>query len=173
MQDDPIYIPHSSEFITEVMNEFRDFMHDPECTALSLTKSVEILNYYTYASQLDEHQTGRLEGLLMEAEMRIQLMANMESSVLSEKEAFKKALMALDSLGKQLKTLYRRSMNTSPTFEELIEWVEKRKGYTRHKKNVFDDGDCWRCHDCSYEWSFIMGDNEVPEICPYCLDDKG
>lgn len=37
--------------------------------------------------------------------------------------------------------------------------------------NVIEEEDCWRCRDCGAEWSFVMGDNEVPEICPYCKDD--
>ena len=38
--------------------------------------------------------------------------------------------------------------------------------------NVIEEKDCWRCKDCGHEWSFLMGDNEVPEICPYCKDDE-
>lgn len=39
------------------------------------------------------------------------------------------------------------------------------------KPNVIEDADCWRCKDCGAEWSFLMSDNEVPEICPYCLPE--
>jgi hypothetical protein len=127
MSEDPIYVPHSNEVVNEVMNEFRDFMHDPECTSSALSKSLELLNYYTFRSSLDEHQKGRLDGLLIEAEMRIQLMANMEHEAVCEREATKKALLAMKSLDMNLKALYRKVMNVSPTYDELIGWIEKQK----------------------------------------------
>ena len=36
----------------------------------------------------------------------------------------------------------------------MIEWVEGILG--------------WMCRDCGATWSGMMGDNEVPETCPYC-----
>ena len=38
--------------------------------------------------------------------------------------------------------------------------------------NVIEGNECWFCKDCGAEWSFAMGDNEVPEICPYCIEDN-
>ncbi len=37
--------------------------------------------------------------------------------------------------------------------------------------NVVETSECWKCVDCGSEWSFAMGDDEVPEICPHCEND--
>ena len=29
----------------------------------------------------------------------------------------------------------------------------------------------WTCQDCGYEYSGMMGDNEVPEFCEACCDN--
>jgi hypothetical protein len=31
---------------------------------------------------------------------------------------------------------------------------------------VVETRECWACKKCGREWSFMMGDNEVPETCP-------
>ncbi|MBF4249522.1 hypothetical protein EA007_00555 [Vibrio anguillarum] len=59
MLGESIYVPHSSEVVNEVMSEFRDFMHDSECTSLALQKSLELLNFFTYRSDLDDNQKDR------------------------------------------------------------------------------------------------------------------
>ncbi|HAS4082240.1 TPA: hypothetical protein P7L52_003247 [Vibrio cholerae] len=127
MLGESIYVPHSSEVVNEVMSEFRDFMHDSECTSLALQKSLELLNFFTYRSDLDDNQKDRLDALCIEAEMRIQLMSNQEQEVISERESAKKALLALKSIDNSFKYLYRQVMNVSPTYDELIEWIEKQK----------------------------------------------
>jgi rubrerythrin len=37
--------------------------------------------------------------------------------------------------------------------------------------NVFwnDDEGCWLCENCGAEFSAMLADNEVPEVCPYCI----
>lgn len=127
MEYEPIYIAHSSDVITDVMNEFRDFMHSDECCSTSLAKSVNILDYFTYASHLDEAQQDRLNSLMLESEMRIQLMSAAETCVLDHDKAVKHALFSLTSTHKVLKDLCKKMSNPDMTYDELIQWIENRK----------------------------------------------
>lgn len=127
MEYEPIYIAHSSETITEIMNEFRDFMHSDECCSTSLAKSVNILDYFTYASDLDEAQQDRLDSLMLESDMRINLMSMAEASTIDHRKAVDHALLSLTSTHKILKNLCRKMSNPDLTYNEIIQWIEKRK----------------------------------------------
>lgn len=60
--------------------------------------------------------------------------------------------------------------------EEMLEASMKitKKEHLEEKAqkiNVFEDSDCWRCHDCGCEWSIMMSEDLVPDVCPYCADE--
>lgn len=38
--------------------------------------------------------------------------------------------------------------------------------------NVEEASDAFRCQDCGAEWSLATPDSDVPEVCPYCLDES-
>lgn len=38
--------------------------------------------------------------------------------------------------------------------------------------NVIKEQNCCRCKDCGEEWLFIDKDDEIPELCPYCIEDN-
>lgn len=56
-------------------------------------------------------------------------------------------------------------------FNELCDELVDESKKMKQKNNVVESSDCWKCLDCGAEWSFAMGDNEVPEICHYCEND--
>lgn len=45
---------------------------------------------------------------------------------------------------------------------------DKSKSSIRWEEGIL----CWICKDCGATWSGMMGDNAVPETCPYCEEDS-
>lgn len=121
-----IYIEHPVNTVIEVMQEFREFMHSPECTSTSLSTSILLLDFYTYYNTLDEYQTGILDGLFMEAEMRIDLMVAVEEPKAS-KEARMTITTLLNRLYSEIRYIHYLTTAYTPTYDELIEYINKKK----------------------------------------------
>ncbi|MDK9793717.1 hypothetical protein [Vibrio sp. D431a] len=58
------------------------------------------------------------------------------------------------------------------TNSDLLDFVNK----VPHKPlvigiNVEEGHHGWECVNCKYEWSSVLGDDQVPEVCPHCFPE--
>lgn len=118
-----VYKPWPQDYINKAITDFNEAMHDG-AEAEQISMGLHGLDFLTRASELDDDTRARLEGAMIEGEMRVLLLNQLEASRKSRGQLLADAIDGVKHLQRVVKSIQHRMHNPPMT---AIEYIEARR----------------------------------------------
>lgn len=121
-----VYRAWPEEVIADAVREFNDYMHDGADVG-ELYAGLRGLDFLTRKSSLSDNLQARVDGAIVEAHMRIELLCAKELEDRSIEEQYTQILRAVTILDKQLASIHRQYIDPGQyTDDEVTEIIRRR-----------------------------------------------